>query len=141
MCKVLDINHSTYRKSINHKASKRDIFTHKLDCAIRMIHLESKGIYGAPKIHNLLIKQAEFAKTSLKLVQKRMSKMCIKSIVTKKFRPVCKSSKVEEKENIMNQDFSTTGPNQKVCIDITYIYTKQDGWTYLAEVIDLYSLK
>ena len=141
MCKVLEINHSTYRKSINHKASKRDIFTHKLDCAIRMIHLESRGIYGAPKIHNLLIKQAEFAKTSLKLVQKRMSKMCIKSIVTKKFRPVCKSSKVEEKENIMNQDFSTTEPNQKFCTDITYVYTKQDGWTYLAEVIDLYSRK
>lgn len=54
MCKVLDINHSTYRKSINHKASKRDIFTHKLDCAIRMIHLESKGIYGAPKIHKCI---------------------------------------------------------------------------------------
>ena len=103
MCKVLDINH---------KASKRYIFTHKLDCAIRIIHLESKGIYGAPKIHNLLVKQVEFAKTSLKLVQKRISKMCIKSIVIKKFRPVCKSSKVEEKENIMNQDFSTTGHNQ-----------------------------
>ena len=141
MCKVLEINHSTYRKSINHKASKRDIFTYKLDYAIRMTHLESRGIYGAPKIHNLLIKQAEFAKTSLKLVQKRMSKMCIKSIVTKKFRPVCKSSKVEEKENIMNQDFSTTEPNQKFCTDITYVYTKQDGWTYLAEVIDLYSRK
>ena len=31
--------------------------------------------------------------------------------------------------------------NQKFCTDITYVYTKQDGWTYLAEVIDLYSRK
>ena len=38
--------------------------------------------------------------------------MSIKSIIIKKFRSACKSSKVEEKENIMNQDFSTTGHNQ-----------------------------
>ena len=49
MCKVLDINHSTYRKSINHKMSKRDIFTHKLDCDIRMIQLESKCLLRARK--------------------------------------------------------------------------------------------
>lgn len=141
MCRVLSINHSTYRKSIAHTMSNTEKFNHKLDCAIRVIHLDSKGRYGAPKIHEILKKQIEFAKVSIKHVQHRMSIMGIKSIVVKKFRPVCKSSGVKEKDNVLNQDFTATKPNQKYCTDITYVYTKQDGWTYLAEVIDLYSRK
>lgn len=39
----------------------------------------------------------------------------------------------------MNQDFSTLYPNQKWVMDITYIWTVYDGWTYLASVMDLHS--
>ena len=46
-----------------------------------------------------------------------------------------------ERDNILNQDFTATGINQKWCTDITYIHTKTDGWTYLAFVMDLYSRK
>lgn len=38
----------------------------------------------------------------------------------------------------MNRDFKTTSIHQKWCTDITYIYTKKDGWTYLASVMDLH---
>ncbi|MGJ3495881.1 DDE-type integrase/transposase/recombinase, partial [Piscirickettsia salmonis] len=37
-------------------------------------------------------------------------------------------------------NFSATGPNQKYVGDITYIRTQQ-GWLYLAVVIDLFSRK
>lgn len=40
-------------------------------------------------------------------------------------------------ENILNRDFSATGPNQKWVTDITYIATKQ-GWVYLSVIKDLY---
>ena len=32
---------------------------------------------------------------------------------------------------------------QEICAEnnITYIHTKKDGWTYLASVMDLYSIK
>jgi transposase InsO family protein len=36
------------------------------------------------------------------------------------------------------QDFTATGPNQKYVSDITYLWT-DEGWLYLATVIDLYS--
>jgi transposase len=39
----------------------------------------------------------------------------------------------------MNQDFTTLYPNQKWVMDITYIWTVYDGWTYLASVMDLHS--
>ena len=41
-------------------------------------------------------------------------------------------------KNILNRDFTTTSINQKWVGDITYIHT-DDGWLYLAVVIDLYS--
>jgi putative transposase len=41
-------------------------------------------------------------------------------------------------QNILNRKFSPQGPNQAWGTDITYLWTQQ-GWIYLAVVIDLYS--
>lgn len=41
-------------------------------------------------------------------------------------------------ENILNRNFLANSPNQKWCRDISYIWTNE-GWMYLAVVIDLYS--
>ena len=70
-----------------------------------------------------------------------MTVLDIKSVVVKKYKPIKAEKHVEQKENILNQDFSTTSINQKWCTDITYIHTENEGWTYLASVEDLYSRK
>jgi putative transposase len=41
-------------------------------------------------------------------------------------------------ENVLNRDFSPAAPNQAWGSDITYLWTQQ-GWIYLAVIIDLYS--
>jgi transposase InsO family protein len=41
-------------------------------------------------------------------------------------------------ENVLNRQFNPTGPDQVWGVDITYLWTQQ-GWIYLAVVIDLYS--
>lgn len=43
-------------------------------------------------------------------------------------------------ENVLNRQFTMTHPNQAYVSDITYIRT-QEGWLYLAVVIDLFSRK
>lgn len=43
-------------------------------------------------------------------------------------------------ENLLERDFSPAQPDQVYASDITYIWT-QEGWLYLAVVIDLYSRK
>lgn len=40
--------------------------------------------------------------------------------------------------NLLQQDFTASGPNQKWAGDITYIWTRE-GWVYLAVIIDLFS--
>ncbi len=42
--------------------------------------------------------------------------------------------------NLLNRNFHTSLPNTKYVGDITYIPTNE-GWLYLATVIDLYSRK
>ena len=40
--------------------------------------------------------------------------------------------------NLLQQDFHADRPNQKWTTDTTYIWT-QEGWLYLAVVLDLFS--
>lgn len=70
-----------------------------------------------------------------------MKKAGIRSIVTKKYRPYSSKEKVVERENLLNQDFTTTTINEKWVADIIYIHTLKDGWCYLASVLDLHSKK
>ena len=139
MCKVLGINRSTYYKCLNHVKSNRDTENRNLDDDIMTIYYDTKRCYGAPKIHRELLEKGWHV--SLKRVQRRMALLGIRSIVIKKYRHFSDNKPATEKENILNQDFTATGINQKWCTDITYIHTQKDGWTYLASVMDFYSRK
>lgn len=67
----------------------------------------------------------------------------LRSITVKKFNHFGKSKTDETKEypNLLEQNFTTSKPGEKWVGDITYIYTKETGWTYLAIVMDLFDLK
>ena len=139
MCETLDIPKNTYYQSLRKTESNRNRENREFTERIRQIHEESKKRYGAPKIHKILVKQGH--KISLNRLQRLMKKAGIRSIVVKKFRPTPSKDKVEERENIIKRNFSTTTINQKWVGDITYIYTLRDGWCYLASVLDLHSRK
>ncbi len=71
-----------------------------------------------------------------------MKNQGLRSVVVKKYRHHSEKGVVpDNKENVLNQDFTTTNINQKWCTDITYIHVLKDGWTYLASVMDLYNRK
>ena len=40
--------------------------------------------------------------------------------------------------NLLDQDFTATGPDEKCGADISYVWTRE-GWLYLAVVIDLFA--
>lgn len=72
-----------------------------------------------------------------------MKVMNLRSITVKKYNHYGKSTTDETKEypNLLEQNFFAEKPGQKWVGDITYIYTKETGWTYLAIVMDLFDLK
>ena len=67
----------------------------------------------------------------------------LRSIVVKKYNHAGSSKADNKKEypNLLEQNFFAEKPSQKWVGDITYIYTKETGWTYLAIVLDLFDLK
>ena len=79
---------------------------------------------------------------SLKRVQRLMKSGGLASIIQKKYTPYKQSKElVLDRDNILEQDFSTTSINQKWVSDITYIHVQEEGWCYLASVMDLRSKK
>lgn len=72
-----------------------------------------------------------------------MSRLKIKSVIVKKYKPYSSKKADDKKEyiNLLKQNFQTDKPGEKWLGDITYIYTKEQGWTYLAIVLDLFDLK
>ena len=99
----------------------------------------SKKRYGAPKIQKMLEKIG--IKVNIKLVQRRMKKLGIRSIIVKKFKHHRSKKDLKEYKNIINRDFTTKTINEKWCGDITYIHIPGVGRTYLATVMDLHTNK
>ena len=72
-------------------------------------------------------------------VRKLMKTLGLKVRTKKKYRITTNSKhQYPVAENILNRNFSPDTPNKAWGTDITYIWT-QEGWLYLAIVIDLYS--
>ena len=71
-----------------------------------------------------------------------MKHLEIKSIVIKKYQYQKNHGQVpDDKENILNRNFEADTVFKKLVTDITYIHVKNEGWTYLASVMDLYDRK
>ena len=141
MCKCLDIHHSVYYYHCNHQTNSYKIANQKLDVEIKKIYDESKCRYGSPKITKVLKNKG--INVSQNRVARRMKFLGLRSIVIKKFNHTgnSKTDNTKEYSNLLEQDFFAEKPSQKWVGDITYIYTKETGWTYLAIVMDLFDLK
>lgn len=141
LCKCLNIHHSVYYYHCNHTKNSYKEANQKLDVKIAEIFNDSKKRYGSPKITKILNEQG--IKVSQKRVARRMKELGLRSITVKKFNHQRKSKIDDTKEypNLLKQNFFSEKPSQKWVGDITYIYTIETGWTYLAIVMDLFDLK
>lgn len=139
MCRVLKMPKSTYYQVFHKKPNSYHAANEDLLERIKAHHQKSKGRYGAPKIQARL--QQEGYSCSIKRVQRLIKEAGIQSTITKKYRPTSTDGPVEERENVLEHDFTTTTINEKWVADITYIHTLRDGWCYLASIMDLHTRK
>lgn len=140
LCKAVKLHHSVY---YYHKTNKENLYkkaNEELDKKIREEYEKSKKRYGSPKITKILNKQG--IRVSQKRVARRMKSLGLRSIIVKKFNH-SGNKKVDDKnkKNLLKQKFKAERPSEKWVGDITYIYTKETGWSYLAIVMDLFDLK
>lgn len=134
MCKALQVSRSGYYAYASRGESNRAKENRKLLNTIKLIHENSRKIYGAPQItKNLPADQ----KASRGRVARLMRAYGIRSKVTKKYKATTNSKhNLPVADNILNQNFKAEKHNEKWVSDITYISTKE-GWLYLAGVMEL----
>jgi 1,4-alpha-glucan branching enzyme len=125
MCSILKVPRSSFYKHLNHRESNRSKENKMLKERILAICNASKRRYGAPKIQQTLA--AEGIKISIKRTYKLMKILGIKSITVKKFKPAASKSKVKNRENVLNRDFSTTNINQKRVTDYQFFHSGSQG--------------
>jgi putative transposase len=139
MCKVLEIGLRGYYTWKVRLLSKKKQKIIEIKKQINIIYFSSKQRYGSPRI------AAELAslgyKTSRITVAKYMREIGLLSKLSRKFKITTDSKhKYNTMPNILNREFTVTGPSKVWVSDITYISTKE-GFLYLTTVLDLYDRK
>ena len=139
MCQVLEVSRSGYYYWMKYPISKRKIEDMKLEQKIVQIYSNSRRTYGSPRIHQKLVREGY--SIGKKRVERIMQELDICAVAKKKYRATTDSNHSQPvAENHLNRKFTPDKPNQAWVADITYIYT-QEGWLYLATIMDLYSRK
>ncbi len=147
MCLVLGVSVSGFfehrQRSIKARAplpmgaGPKRVSNPALVAHIRAIHAEFKGEYGWPRVwRELLLRGVRVGKDR---VQRLMKLHGIRARGKRKFVLTTDSKhSLPVAANLLGRDFAPEAPDRVWTSDITYIAT-DEGWLYLAAVLDLFS--
>ncbi|WP_409249908.1 IS3-like element IS3 family transposase [Enterobacter hormaechei] len=139
MCRVLRVARSGWYTWCQRRTriSTRQQFRQHCDSVVLASFTRSKQRYGAPRLTDEL--RAQGYSFNVKTVAASLRRQGLRAKASRKFSPVSyRAHGLPVSENLLEQDFYASGPNQKWAGDITYLRT-DEGWLYLAVVIDLWS--
>ena len=137
MCQALKVSRSGFYAWRSRPESPRQRTDKTLLPQIRRIHAQSKGVYGAPRVCEEL--KDEGYHCGRHKVARLMRLAGLRGCPQRRFKVTTQSDpRHPVAKNLLKQDFRATQPNQRWAADMTYISTQQ-GWLYLAIVMDLYS--
>ncbi len=135
LCRTLKVSPSGYYAWRTRPESRRRRYDRELTQAIRLLHAESDGTYGSPRM------QVELTASGFACGRPKVARLMriagLKGCPKRRFRVTTKRG-LARASNLLEQDFSAETVNERWASDITFIYTGQ-GWLYLAVVMDLYS--
>ena len=138
MCRVLGVSRSGYYAWRKRPVSVREMANQELKVEIKTIYEQSRQSYGSPRM------QAELADRGLACGVNRIARLMREAGVVAKQSAKFKVNTTDSDHhypvapNLLGQDFTASQPNEKWLSDITYVPT-DEGWLYLALVMDLYS--
>jgi len=138
MCRVLKVDKSSYYRWIKGGEVVKRV-DKKLNELIKMIFVQGRENYGTRRIKVQLLKRFGFI-VSRRRIGAIMKDLGLKAKTKKRYKINTTDSNhnLPTALNILNRDFNASTPDEKYVGDITYIPTNE-GWLYLATVIDLYS--
>ena len=140
MAGIMEVSRSGYYDWLKREAIERDEENARIYHDILEIFLASRRSMGARRIAKRLSKLYG-RRINRKRVARLMKENGLVAKGRKKF-VVTTDSKDSENifPNLLKRDFAAQRPNQKFVSDTTYIAT-EEGWLYLAAIMDLYGRK
>jgi len=139
-CRVLGVSVAGYHAHCVRWASgaqRRHMSDDALLVHIKAVHAETRGGYGWPRIWRELL--ARGIRVGKQRVQQLMQRHRIRAKGRRRFKVTTDSNhNLPIALNLLNREFTVAEPDRVWAGDITYI-TTDEGWLFLAVVIDLFS--
>jgi putative transposase len=137
MSHIVKVSKSGYYRWLNRKLSKRLQEEGRLEIEIKSVHKRTRETCGPERLqHELREQGVEVGICRIRRIRKKLGIRCKQR---RKFRATTDSKHTfPVAENLLNQEFKATVPNEIWLSDITYIPT-EEGWLYLAGHKDLFT--
>jgi len=138
MCRALGVSTSGYYGWRDRPPSERALADEVLTEQIRTIHAESRRTYGYRRVTAELT-DGQGEEVGRHRVARLMRKAGIQGVTRRRF---CRTTRRDESDepvpDLINRDFTASGPDRRWVADITYVPTWQ-GFVFLAVVLDVFS--
>lgn len=140
MCKLFKVDKSSYYHWVKSGCVVKKV-DEKLNALIEIIFVQSRQTYGTRRIKDKLVQRYGVI-VSRRKIKHIMADLNPNVKMKRRFKVNTTDSNhtLPIAPNLLNRDFYASMPDMKYVGDITYIPTNE-GWLYLATVIDLYSRK
>jgi putative transposase len=137
MTRILGVSPSGYYAWRKRPLSARARADVELTTHIHIAHRESRGTYGAPRIH------ADLAARGIRIGRKRVARLMraagLRGVSRRKaFRTTVRDETARPALDLVDRQFEVAGPDRLWVADITYVPTGA-GFLYLAVVLDAWS--
>jgi transposase InsO family protein len=137
LCATLDVSRSGYYAWRDRGPSARKHADAQLAAHVAAVHQRSRRAYGSPRVH------AELRARGIRVGRKRVERLMRENgIVARRKRHFRRTTDSKHSQpiapNVLARQFDATEPNRAWVTDVTAIWT-QEGWGYLAAVLDLFS--
>jgi len=138
LCNALEVSPAGYYAWRSRPESRRSTANRQLVNDIKRVYRDAYGRYGSPRIHIEL--KAQGRGVSRGRIERLMRHHGIRAIMARPrwVRTTDSRHDLPIAPNLLDRNFVAPAPNCVWLADITYVETDQ-GWLYLATVMDLYS--
>jgi len=137
ICAHLPIAPATYYETKKRPPSCRALRDAELEPQIRRVFEDNFGVYGARKVWRQLRREGiPVARCTVERLMRRMG--LTGAVRGKTRRTTIAEESAPRPADLVDRDFSATGPNQLWVADLTYVAT-WSGFVYVAFIIDAYS--
>jgi putative transposase len=138
LCRVLGVSPSGYWAWRKRAPSPRAQADAALSAQIAALHQASRGTYGAPRIH------AELASAGTSCGRKRVARLMRRAGLAgchrrRPFQTTRRDPQAEPAPDLVQRTFTASAPNGLWIADITYVPTQDEGFLYLAVILDVFS--